>query len=249
MRLFHLKLYLFILLIFSSITLKAQEISVGVGGGGGIFDMYSMKKFNQAIIIHLPFKPSLTDNFPPYYNYKAEVRYTFNDKMSIGVNCSATSTGSRLSLADYSGKYTFDNRQIGLFPGISVMLGKEHLKPIGLNLLMEAGVAISKMIATEKLKVYTDSSFEKMTLDALGVYINPGMSCFWNINSKIRLNANISYYLGIEKGYHLPNGKDKFVYNTESGEIIKPQWDGLRFGITAYWVFRKKIQKTNTPDN
>ena len=60
------------------------------------------------------------------------------------LNVSSTST-VRLTLADYSGKYTLDNLQTGFFPGVRVLVGNEPGKVNGLNFSLERGVAFRKM--------------------------------------------------------------------------------------------------------
>jgi len=71
----------------------------------------------------------------------------------------------------------------------------------------------------------------------MGIFVQPGICYFRNITSRIKVCANISYYYGIEKGYHLPHVKNARLINSETNEPIKPQWDGIRLGITAYWSF------------
>lgn len=240
MNLNSLKLYITVSLIVASITLKAQDFLIGMGGGGGTFEMNSTKAFNQTIVSLLPFKPVLTDNFPPYFFYKSEALYCFPKNLAIGINLSTTSTGSRLTLSDYSGKYTFDNVQKGLFTGIKLLFGKAPGQTNGINFSLEGGVAFSNMTAKEDLKIYGDSTENKMDLRAMGIYIQPGICYFRIINSKLRLSANLSYYYSIEKGYHLPGSKDQRLINTSTNEPVKPQWDGIRLGITAYWMLRKQ---------
>lgn len=225
-------------LIVATTTLKAQDLLFGISGGGATFGMKSTKEFNQTIVSLLPFTPSLTDNFPPYFFTKGEFLYCFPKNLALGLSFSSTSTGSRLTLSDYSGKYTFDNIQKGLFPGIKILVGKAPGKSNGFNFSLEGGVAFSKMNIKEELKISEESTTDKMDFTATGFYIQPGIYYFRIINSKIRLSANLSYYYGIEKGYHLPKSKDQRLFNSTTQEPVKPQWDGIRLGLTAYWRFR-----------
>jgi len=243
MKLNHLKTFLFTILIFATLTLKAQTILFGLGGGGGTFAMTSAKAFNQTLIQLLPFKPVVKDNFPPYFFYKAEAIYCLPRDLAIGINVSTTSTGSRLSLADYSGKYTLDNIQKGLFPGIKIVYGNWQGYPNGINFSLEGGAAFSKMTVTEDLKVFDQSTLNNEEFTALGFYVQPGLCYFKNVIPQLKLSANLSYYYGFEKGYHLPGDKNQRLYNSSSQQPIKPQWDGLRLGITAYFVIIAKTKK------
>ena len=236
------KIYLIIALMALTTALKAQNLLVGAGIGGGTFEMNSIKDYNQTIVKLLLFKPVLTDNFPPYFFYKAEVLYCFPKILAIGLNFHTTSTGSRLALSDYSGSFEHDNVQKGLFPGVKIMLGKAPGKSNGLNLLLEGGAAFSTMDVERVFKLADESQTDQIDYNAQGFFVQPGICYFRNIYSNIKLCANVSYYYGFEKGYHLPNEKDQKLFNSESGKPIKPQWDGIRFGITAYWSFRNNAK-------
>lgn len=239
MKLNHLKTYLVLIFIITATTIKAQDILFGAGFGGGTFSMNSTKEFNQFISSGLPFKAELTTNFPPYFFYKAEVLYSFPESFALGVNLSSTSTGSRLSYADYSGSYKLDNVQNGVFAGIKILEGQAPGKVTGFNLGLECGVALSKMNIDESMKVFDQTTSDNTEVSSMGFYVQPGVYYFIVPKSQFRFSANVSYYFGIEKGYHLPNQKDAQLINPDTQKQIKPQWDGFRIGVTAYWVLRK----------
>lgn len=235
MKLNNLKLFLAMTLIVITTTLKAQDLLIGISGGGATFGMKSTKEFNQTIVSLLPFTPVLTDNFPPYFYIKGEFLYCFHKNLALGLNVSSTSTGARLSLADYSGKYTLDNIQKGYFPGVKLLLGEAPGTSNGINFSLEGGVAFSNMIIKEDMEISGESASDEYELSAMGFFVQPGLNYFLCINSKLRFSADLSYYFGIEKGYHLTGSKDQKLLNSKTRKPIKPQWDGIRLGITAYW--------------
>lgn len=239
----HIKLYICFALISTTIPLNAQNIFIGAGAGGGTFKMNSQKEFNQTIVDNLPFKPALTDNFPPYFFYKVEVLYNFSNILTAGINLSTASTGARLSLADYSGKYYFDNVQKGIFPGIKVFLGKALRESNELKFSLAGGASFSTMKIQEEIKIFDESTTDKQDFNAMGLFVQPGICYFINIVSNIKIGVEVSYYYGFEKGYHAPNEKKQKLFNTDTGKSIKPQWDGIRLGITAYWGFITSSKK------
>ena len=99
------------------------------------------------------------------------------------------------------------------------------------------GVAFSKMKIKENMRISGESTSDEIKCSAMGFYVQPGLNYFLYLNSKVRFSADLSYYFGIEKGYHLPGSKDQKIVNPKTGEPVKPQWDGIRLGITAYWNF------------
>jgi len=239
MKLNHLKTYLILVLIITTNTIKAQDNLFGGGFGGGTFSMNSTKELNQVISSGLPFKAELTTNFPPYFFYKAEVLHCFTKNFALGVNLSSTSTCSRLSYADYSGSYKLDNVQNGLFAGIKILNGEAPGEVTGFNLGLEGGVAFSKMKIDETMKAFDQTTSDNTKVSSMGFYVQPGVYYFIVPKSQFRFSANVSYYFGIEKGYHLPDKKDAVLTNPDTGKPVKPQWDGVRIGVTAYWVLRK----------
>lgn len=239
MKLNNLKIYLIATLIVATTTLKAQDLLIGISGGGATFGMNSTKEFNKALIKALPFTLAVTDNFPPWFFLKAEALYCLPQNLAFGLTLTSTSTGSRYALSDYSGSYKFDNIQKGIFPGIKVLFGKAPGTSNGFNAALEGGVAFSSMTIKEDLTISTESTSDKSDLTAMGFFIQPGVYYFHIINQKIRLSANLSYYYGIEKGYHLPSSKNARLINPDTHNPVKPQWDGIRVGVTAYISLRK----------
>jgi hypothetical protein len=239
MKLNKLKLLFALTLIVATTSLKAQELLAGISGGGATFGMNQTKEFNKVLIKLLPFTPVLKDNFPPWIFSKAEALYCLPQNLAFGLTLTSTSTGSRYTLSDYSGSYKFDNIQKGLFPGIKVLFGKSPGTSSGINAALEAGVAFSSMSIKENITISTENTSDSKDLKAMGIFIQPGVYYFQVINQKIRLSANLSYYFGIEKGYHLPGNKDQRLINTDTNNPVKPQWDGIRLGVTAYYILRK----------
>ena len=215
--------------------LYAQEILVGASGGIGTFSMQSSKDLNQANTEGLSFNPKLVDNFPANTYYKGEILYRFPKILAVGINAYYTSTGSRLSLADYSGNYHLDNVQKGFFPGVKVLLGPPTLGKNFPNLSLEGGLALSKMSMEEVLNIADESQTYNEDLKSFGYYFQPGISYLVPLLSQFMLSVNVSYYLGFEKTYHLSDDEDQLLYNSQTGEEVSPEWDGFRMGITLYW--------------
>jgi len=242
MKLNKLNLLIAATLIVFSTTLKAQDFIAGFGGGGATFGMNSTKNFNQTIIKSLPFQPVIKDNFPPWVFSRIDLLFFFPKNMAFGYTVSSTSTGSRMTLSDYSGKYTFDNVQQGIFPGIKLLFGKNPMQTNGMNVSFEAGVSLSSMKIKEDLTLSGESTKDESNLKAMGIFLQPGVNYIRVLNAKIRLSADLSYYFGIEKGYHSPGNKDARLINPDSHEPVKPQWDGIRIGVTLYYSFKKTIK-------
>lgn len=223
----------FFLISMNLTNVRAQEILAGFGGGIGTFKMASAKEFNQTMINSNPFGAELTDNFPPWFFYKAELLYCLPKVLAIGLSVSSTSTGSRAAISDYSGRYTFDNVQKGIFPGIKIVLGKSPGKTDGLNFSLEGGFSESRMKLEETVKVQTETASDKMNFNASGFYVQPGLCYFKSIISTVKLCGTASYLFGFDDNY-LSSQTEMQIIDYRTSKALKPQWDGLRIGITAF---------------
>ncbi len=221
--------------MFLAETASAQKFLLGAGGGIATFRMKDTKSYNTWVQDKLPFDAVLTDNFPDWYYYQAEVLYSFPKVLAAGFKLSATSTGSRLHLADYSGEYTFDNRQQAWVPGIKLLLGKAPGRMSGPCFSAEGGIAFSSMSFNEATTVHEEQTDDFLEFSAHGFYVQPGFSYLQNMGRHLIVSANVSYYLGFENGYHTLGHSDQKITNSETGEKIKPDWNGVRAGIVVYW--------------
>ena len=216
-------------------SVGAQKILFGAGGGYATFSMSDTKTYNEWVQGNLPFTPVLTDNFPGWYFIQAEALYSFPKILAAGLKVSGTSTGSRLHLADYSGEYTFDNQQHGWFPGVKLLLGKAPGRTNGPCFSLEGGMAFSSMTFDEKIVVYEEETTDNGEFSARGFYVQPGLTYMQHVGSHFVIAANVSYYLGFESGYFVRGHNDQKITHPDTGEKIKPNWNGLRAGIVVYW--------------
>lgn len=230
-----IKLTVILFLIFLANTTDAQKFLIGAGGGYATFTMNDLKDYNEWVQNNLPFKPALTDDFPGWYFLNTEVLYSLPKIMAAGLKVSTTSTGSRLHLADYSGEYTFDNSQSAWFAGIKLLLGEAPGKKNGPCFSLEGGMGYSSMNFDEEITVYDEEQTDSQDFNALGFYVQPGLCYLQKAGKHIILSANVSYHLGFEKGYYVKGEKDFKITNPETGDKIKPDWNGLRAGIVVYW--------------
>lgn len=237
MNLKYCKLLLLTLFSILSFSVSSQNLLVGIGGGGGTYKMNPIKDFNSTIVELLPFKPELTDNFPPYFLFQGEILYQFPRFLAVGAQFYSTSTGARLTLGDYSGHYTLDNIQQGLFPGVRILLGKAPGKSNGFNLALVGGMSFSQMKTQEKLVVFEESLNEDKEFNSEGWYIQPGVCYFHSIWSGLKVGATASYFYGLEGQYHLSDDKKQKLFNSQTNDPIKPQWEGFRMNLSVYWSF------------
>ena len=210
--------------------LTGQELRASFTAGVGTYRMQSLKTYIEIVNESLPFSPDLVDAFPPSLWYSAEVAVSRGD-FSWGLAVSYNSTGSRVSLKDYSGEYLSDRMLSAISPGFTA----EYLLPplaarITLTPGAMLGVTFSTMKVDETLVVdeeFIDDYHEDF--GAFSLYSGPSLSLAWAMTSAVSLELQTGYILN----YGIGRFKPKKERDSWSGSYeIHPDWNGLRCGLS-----------------
>ena len=86
----------------------AQKFEVGFTTGYSFFRMNSMSENLQATMDTLPFKAEIVADFPSRISLGGYFSTMFKSGYSFGVAYCFNSTGGKISYADYSGIYAFN---------------------------------------------------------------------------------------------------------------------------------------------
>ncbi len=232
-----MRLKLSTLIIFSLFTfqMSAQDVMVSFQSGAGFYDMGSLKSINQTKLAALPFDAQLVSNFPAYIYYKPMLKVC-SSMLDFGLVYTISSTGSRISSADYSGNYHYDtkiqNQCMGLFANKNVAQYKNVKLAVGI----ECGVSFSKIKTEESLQL---TAFEQTTNNSYASsagYVQPGIMASVPYND-FSFELNVSYYKEFLRGDYTQNenSANSIVVNNKVD-----MWDGARVGITvSYLIFKK----------
>lgn len=212
------------------VNLVAQEFSVSFTAGAGTYRMQNLKTFIEIVNESLPFSPGVVDEFPPYFWYAATASVIKGD-FNWGITFNYNSTGSRVSLKDYSGEYLSDRKLSSVSPGI---IAGYLLPPLGSHFsftpVAGIGVIISGMEVDETLVAAGDtvSDFHQ-DYRAFNFFAHPSVRFGWTISSMVSLELQAGYLL------QFGNGQFKSITNRDpEGGIyhVSPGWTGLRCGIS-----------------
>lgn len=223
---------------FLSVNLTAQGLRVSVTAGAGTYRMQSMKAFIEMVNESLPFTPEVVDEFPPYFWYAADASMRKGD-FTWGLTINYNSTGSRVSLKDYSGEYLSDRKLIAVSPGITAGY---LLPPLGdrlsLTPVADLGVSISGMKVDETLVVGAETVTDfHDKYRAFNFYASPSVRIGWTISSIVSME--------LRTGYLLQFGGGQFKSKTHRGSgvgiyHVNPDWTGLRCGLSVVISLPKK---------
>jgi hypothetical protein len=212
------------------VNLIAQGLNVSVTAGAGTYRMQNLKTFIEIVNESLPFSPVVVDEFPPYFWYAATASVIKGD-FNWGITVNYNSTGSRVSLKDYSGEYLSDRKLCSVSPGITAGY---LLPPLGNHFSFSPvagiGVIVTGMEVDETLIAAGDtvSDFHQ-NYRAINFFAHPSVRFGWTISSMVGLELQAGYLLQIG------NGQFKSISHRDSGVGIyhvNPEWTGLRCGIS-----------------
>lgn len=197
--------------------------------GLATFDMTALKDLNQDILNGLPFDAKIISNFEPWVYWKPSIS-VHDDWRYYGLTYSFQSSGSRISVRDYSGKYRMDMRvqsnNIGGFVGAKWV----NQKYFQLQARLEAGVISSKFSMSEYFELQGYGSTSD-AMDAIGVdaYATPSLRFYYGIKP-LAIFLNLGYQLQLDNAALFVGTRDYSLSNNNGGKL-NANWSGLRLGL------------------
>ncbi len=229
MRNFIQIIVLFFLLLPKSYLLIAQNVKIGIQAGVGTYKMTDLKNLNEYVSQNNSLNPKITSNYPAFLYYQPTVIFEFKN-INLGFLYSHQSTGSRISILDYSGEYRFDSKINSNAFGILSEVKLNPEKILSFRLYSELGVAKTKLNLIEFFKVYDETLLnDKYAFESYNYYFEPGIKISYP-NNHFCFEFNLGYLK--QFGKETLTGKE--VLTNELGDKIKPDWSGFRCGLSVY---------------
>lgn len=208
-------------------------IKIQLQGGLGSYSMADMKDLDRFITNQITLPLHQTNNFPSYWFYKGALLFNINRNLSFGPMYAFHSTGSRYSLADYSGQYYFDD----LVQAHSLGVTFNYLMTTDFNLnwgfYLDGGMSFSKIKFKEHLELVdienqmNDNSYAKET----SFFVEPGI-CFSYPIKFIEPGIHIGYLFPVSHKGLKENESEQYFYLPD-GEKAKTGWNGGRVSLAV----------------
>jgi hypothetical protein len=205
---------IFLMLSFSKSFAEISNLKVKVGFGWGEYLMDLPKQLNSEIMMLTPFDDKIISNYPGYYNYNVGFVYPLSEKADFGVYYGRISTGSLISVKDYSGEYRYESLVSANCLGLSVyilLFGANG--PFKVKADIGGGFFNAYFTSTEFLTIASETDKHDFSFDGTGKYILPS----------INLSYETSFgEFGLKFGYFAD-------YDPNDENIM--DWSGLRYSI------------------
>ena len=215
----------------------SQESNFGLQLGVGSYDMAQLKSINDEVLRSLQFDAKVTDNVSPFWYYKAYWIFPISKTVGLGFKLSFHSTASRISRADYSGEYRFDNKLYCLAPGLLLDIKLYSKSKFKIILYDETGMEFSKINLDEKIQIYTSINEETKDYKSNNVYTELGLKYAYDFK-RLSIGLNTGFLLDIKNG--IINNSTKLI-DFGNGEGTRLSWTGFRIGVfVSYNLSSKK---------
>ena len=225
----------FLFFIFVS-SCVAQKFTLNISSGVGTYAMKDLKAFQKEIQKQFPFKPTITDEFPPYFFYELSSFVRPGKTLFFGFGVSYGSTGGRVQYRDYSGYLRAD--QQAQYLNVSIPAGV--CVDVNEKLVIQFDLRPTYTMTTAELrfeqKIVDTYEGEHLKFNAEAIALQPGLLLMRNFK-RLGIHAQASYYATFYNGkMYLKENQELFLIN-DNDKPIHTNWDGVRVSLgLSLWL-------------
>ena len=223
------KIALLICTVLSVLFANAQDLHLGFSAGLAFANMEGARSSLENKLHSLPYQAGITDNFPAWFEYKAEMSADF-DMVMFGVYYMRSSTGGRISAKDYSANYFYNVEMINNAFGFSTKLLFEEINKTRFFVTLGIGQQHLKSIINEEMYLYSSNRkliLKKGETEGQSLHAIMGLFVEKRLTTNISVAAYVNFYTSpgyTESGYHAAN------------------WRGFRSGLTFCIIVPESIK-------
>lgn len=240
------KQLIFIVLFIFSVSVFAQEWSFGAKLGMGSYNMVELKNFQRYRLRQTDLPLKTTESYPVSPVYSAEValkNILYLDK--IGIFYTFSSTGSRSTVSDYSGRIDLDAIVNGNQLGLSFLKNTYQKNRFSCGIYFDASWIFSTLKVKDYLQITSPSKItdkETYRFNSNGIGAELGMAATYRL-SPFSIQLNVGYLHDFPGKLYLDGNKDQWLA-VENSEI-KTAWSGFRMGLQVAYNINPKNKKQN----
>ena len=231
------------------IGLLQAQINLSARVGYGFYSMSSLKTYQDKQLENLGEIPAqIVSNFPPYINFKAFISFQRKDyRTRFRFYYGYQTTGSRISLKDYSGELTLDLVVNGHMVGTEIEAFSTLIfDKIDLRGYFCLGTTTSILKMYNNLEVGEEKLNESYIFYSHGLDVEPGLRATYKYK-KLDFGLSLGYFLDGTVYFYLKGNRDvKLGY--DENNLVRPSWDGLRLGIEVSVNLFDKSKKSGRTD-
>ncbi len=222
-------IFIFFAICLTAIISNAQDLHLGFSAGLAFANMEGARSSLENKLHSLPYQAGITDNFPAWFEYKAEMSADF-DMVMFGVYYMRSSTGGRISAKDYSANYFYNVEMINNAFGFSTKLLFDEINKTRFFVTLGIGQQHLKSIINEEMYLYSTKRktiLKKDETEGQSIHALAGLFVEKRLTTNISVAAYVNYYFS--------------PFYTESG-YRAANWKGFRSGLTFCIIVPESIK-------
>jgi hypothetical protein len=240
------KQWITIVLIVFSVSAFAQEWSFGAKLGMGSYNMLELKNFQRYRVRQNDLPLKTTESYPVSPVYSAEIalgNVLYLDK--IGIFYTFSSTGSRSTISDYSGRIDLDAIVNGNQFGLSFLKNFYQQNSFSAGAYLEASYLFSFLKGKDYFEITSPAQVtveENYLFHSKGAGAELGMAVAYRL-SPISLQLNLGYLHDFPGKLYPEGTKDRWLA-IENSEV-RTAWSGFRMGLQVAYIIKSNAKKQN----
>jgi hypothetical protein len=226
--------------LVTSIVSQAQEVTGNINLGYSTFSLNSFKEFQHELANSYPVGTKVVDAFPGYLNYSAGVQILYSS-FYFGILGGHTSTGGRISYADYSGYIKSDQLISANYLGS--MIAKKIFERKKLCFYVGADVLnyFNKVVFKEVDQVGSKTNSSQLQFHSSNLAFG-GFIELQRRSKKIIFKSNVGWELQLSGDLKFDGNSNQHLVNS-SGQNVKINTGGLRTSIGIGYLFTQGKQQ------
>ncbi len=214
------------------LALKAQ-ISFSYRAGYGTYAMKRLGEYQEYMLQNCGLPAKIVTQFPGYINHRLLIGFPSRSKR-LKVYLGYLSTGGRISLSDYSGKYRIDMELSGFQAGIHFDLPGEQFDHFDLQPYIDLGSTTTLLRIKQSLIIAEQEQSESLLFAGHGADIQPGLVMSYKC-PRYSIGAFFAYEKHVAMAFY-EKGSPGVKLGISSDNLAVPDWSGIRGGIELCYV-------------
>lgn len=234
-----------IVFIVFSVSAFTQEWSFGAKLGMGSYSMSDLKNFQRYRLRQTDLPLKTTENYPisPVYSLEVGIREVlYLDK--IGIFYTFSSTGSRSTVSDYSGRIDLDAIVNGNQLGISFLKNFYQQNRFSSGAYLEASYLFSSLKVKDYIAILSPVKItekESHLFQSKGAGVELGVAATYRLSS-INFQLNVGYLHDFPGKLYPEETKDWWL--TVENSEIRTDWSGFRMGLLVAYIIKSKTKNS-----
>lgn len=211
------------------------QVSLKYRPGYGTYLLTNLSFLQERILSKSEFPAKITDQFPGYINHKLMIHLP-KQRGDASFFLGYLTTGGRISLTDYSGKWHFDMKLNGIKAGLHKEYPFEKFNRFNIKTYFDFGTTLTYLKVTELIEIEDEKISASSLFVGHGIDLEPGFIIKME-QPRFTIGLFCGFELDIAMAFYKRGGFRRKLHG--GNRPVRPNWTGLRTGLQIDLNFKK----------